>query len=65
MSENLNDLERDPIDIMYMDLMKKFRSIPKSTLLLPKDVKKIIIDLYQSYNFEEEEIEEEENKEDE
>ena len=65
MSENLNDLERDPIDIMYMDLMKKFRAIPKSTLLLPKDVKKIIIDLYQSYNFEEEEIEEEENKEDE
>ena len=60
---NLNDLERDPIDIMYMDIMKKFRKLPSGTLLLPKDVLKIVLDIYESYTYEEEE--ELENKEDE
>ena len=38
---NLNDVERDPIDEMYLDLMKKFRLIHSGTLLLQKYVKKI------------------------
>lgn len=62
---NLNDVERDPIDEMYLDLMKKFRLIPSGTLLLPKDVKKIIVEIYENYNYEEEEEIEEEIKEDE
>lgn len=61
----LNDVERDPIDQMYLDLMKKFRSIPSGTLLLPKDVKKIILEIYENYNYEEEEETEEEIQEDE
>ena len=61
---NLNDIERDPIDEMYLDLMKKFRQLPTGSILLPKDVKKIIVDIYENYNYEEE-AEEEEIKEDE
>tara|TARA_R110002020_G_scaffold462643_1_gene682244 strand:+ start:313 stop:507 length:195 start_codon:yes stop_codon:yes gene_type:complete len=61
----LNDVERDPIDQMYLDLMKKFRSIPSGTLLLPKDVKKIILEIYENYNYEEEEEMQEEIQEDE
>jgi hypothetical protein len=39
-------LKREPIDNMYMDLMKFFRNLPNAELLLPKDVLKLLQTAY-------------------
>ena len=68
MANTINDVERDPIDNMYVDLMKKFRALPAGKLLLPKDVLKEVLETYNAYadlEHEENELEENEIQEDE
>lgn len=69
MSDNLNDVERDPIDSMYLEIMEHLKEKHKQKkLMLPKEVKRIV-DLAYHNNApdedlfdEEEEIEQQEDE---
>tara|TARA_R100000655_G_scaffold22905_1_gene46256 strand:+ start:206 stop:421 length:216 start_codon:yes stop_codon:yes gene_type:complete len=68
MSENLNNVERDPIDSMYLDIMEILKQKHKDRkLMLPKEVKKIVDVAYHNNapdeDLFEEEVEESENTE--
>ena len=59
---NLNDVEKDPIDAMYLDIMEKLKELHNNRkLLLPKQVKKIVDQAYYE-NSPDEEVFEDENE---
>ena len=69
MSETLNDVERTPIDAMYLEIMEDLKEKHKQKkLMLPKEVKRIV-DLAYHNNAPDEDLfddeEEEEEKADE
>ena len=57
---NLNDVEKDPIDAMYLDIMEKLKELHNNRkLLLPKQVKKIVDQAYYDNSPDEEVFEDE------
>lgn len=59
---NLNNVEKDPIDAMYLDIMEKLKELHNNRkLLLPKQVKKIVDQAYYE-NSPDEEVFEDENE---
>ena len=57
---NLNDVEKDPIDAMYLDIMEKLKELHNNRkLLLPKQVKKIVDQAYYENSPDEEVFEDE------
>jgi hypothetical protein len=59
---NLNDVEKDPIDAMYLDIMEKLKELHNGRkLLLPKQVKKIVDQAYYK-NSPDDEVFEDENE---
>ena len=58
---NLNDVERDPIDNMYLSIMEILKEKHKERrLLLPKDVKRIVDTAYHECSVDEDLFDEEE-----
>ena len=57
---SLNDVEKDPIDAMYLDIMEKLKELHNGRkLLLPKQVKKIVDQAYYENSPDEEVFEDE------